>query len=242
MPPVNTLDFTGKSILIVGASRGGIGSSIARSFAERAALVKITGVEAMPIEKDRDRYEYVQLDVTDDAAVAKLASSTIDLDVLICANGIARRGIEPDLGAFREVLDVNLNGTFACNHYFADALSKRLGCIINIASMYSFFGNPNGPGYASSKAGVASLTRSLAGAYAERGIRVNAVAPGFIRTEQSRPAYENPSHREAVLKRTPMNRWGEPDDIVGPVLFLASPLARFVTGAIVPVDGGYSAI
>lgn len=239
---MNGLDFNGRIVLVIGASRGGIGSAIARTFAEHGATVTITGVEPEPVVEDRERFRYARLDVTDDAALQAFAATVLELDVLVCANGIARRGIEPDVGAFRQILDVNLTGTFACNHHFADALANRSGCIVNVASMYSIFGNPKGPGYASSKAGVAVLTKSMAAAYAERGVRVNAVAPGFVRTEQSAPAYESQPHRDAVLARTPMQRWGEPGDIAGPVLFLASPLAAFVTGIVMPVDGGYSAV
>jgi len=115
----------------------------------------------------------------------------------------------------------------------------RGGSIINIASMLSFFGGGLAPGYAASKGGVAQLTKSLAIAYAPDGIRVNAIAPGWIETPLTQALRDDPARTGAVIARTPMGRWGKPHDITGPALFLASSLAGFVTGAILPVDGGY---
>jgi len=239
---MSALDFTDRRVLVIGGSRGGIGAAIARAFEAQGAEVTVTGIEAEPVGLDPARFAYRRLDVADDAAFRAFAEEVETLDVLIYAAGIARRGVEPEVGAFRQILEVNLTGTFQSNLLFADALEKRQGAVVNIASMYSFFGNPKGPGYGASKAGVAQLTKSMAGLLAPRGIRVNAIAPGFVRTEQSAAAYAEPEHRDAVTKRTPMARWGEPDDIAGAALFLASPLAGFVTGVVLPVDGGYSAV
>jgi NAD(P)-dependent dehydrogenase (short-subunit alcohol dehydrogenase family) len=113
---------------------------------------------------------------------------------------------------------------------------------VNLASMYSFFGAPHAPAYAASKAGVVQLTKSLAIAWAADGIRVNALAPGWIETPFTEGVRANDARRTAILERSPMRRWGTPDDVVGPALFLASDAARFVTGAVLPVDGGYSAM
>ena len=108
--------------------------------------------------------------------------------------------------------------------------------------MYGMFGSPRVPAYGASKAAIHQLTRSLAIDWAEFGIRVNAIAPGFIVTEQSRAGREDSAHYNAVINRTPFQRWGMPDDLAGPALFLASPAAQFVTGAVLPVDGGYSVV
>src|SRR5206468_5040364 len=120
-----------------------------------------------------------------------------------------------------------------------ERLKARRGCIVNTASMLSFFGGGLVPAYSASKGGVAQLTKSLAIAYAEDGIRVNAVAPGWIATPLTQALQDDAQRSGTILARTPLKRWGTPDDVAGPVLFLASEAARFVTGAILPVDGGY---
>jgi NAD(P)-dependent dehydrogenase (short-subunit alcohol dehydrogenase family) len=120
-----------------------------------------------------------------------------------------------------------------------DGLKRRGGCIVNTASMLSFFGGGLVPGYSASKGGIAQLTKSLAIAYADDGIRVNAIAPGWIATPLTQPLQDDPVRTAPILMRTPMKRWGQPHDLVGPVVFLASPQAAFVTGVILPVDGGY---
>jgi NAD(P)-dependent dehydrogenase (short-subunit alcohol dehydrogenase family) len=238
----SAFDFTGKQVLVVGASRGGIGSAIAAGFAECGAAVRITGVEPEPIAADQGRYPYVQLDVADPAAVQRLAHDTPTLDVLVNCAGIARRDEEYDPAVFARVLSVNLVGVLNAANAFKTHLAQSHGALINIASMYSTFGSPRVPGYGASKAGVAQLTKSLALAWAEHGVRVNAIAPGFIVTEQTVRARADARHYQRVLDRTPAGRWGQPEDLVGPALFLASPVAGYVTGAVIPVDGGYTAV
>jgi len=235
-------DFTRRTVLVVGASRGGIGSAIAAGFAECGALVRITGAESEPVAPDRGRYPYTQLDVADSGAVQRLADSVPALDVLVNCAGIARRDEEYDPAVFARVLDVNLRGVLHLANAFQKHLAASQGSMINIASMYSVFGSPRVPAYGASKAGVAQLTKSLALAWAGQGVRVNAIAPGFIVTEQSARGRADPTHYQRVLDRTPVGRWGMPADIVGPALFLASSAAAFVTGAVLPVDGGYTAV
>jgi NAD(P)-dependent dehydrogenase (short-subunit alcohol dehydrogenase family) len=140
------------------------------------------------------------------------------------------------------VATVNLFGTFRTAEAFHPQLKASGGVLINIASMYAHFGSPRNPAYGASRAAVGQLTQSLAIAWAADGIRVNAVAPGFIATEQSARSRTDPVHVANVNARTPLARWGMPEDIAGPVLFLCSPAAGFITGACIPIDGGYSVV
>ncbi len=240
MDPHRAFDFAGKDVLVVGASRGGIGSAIAAAFLAADANVHITGIEPEPVEADRDRYPYVQLDVTDQQSIDDLSEATPRLDVLVNCAAITSRGEEMQPDFFEKVVQVNLHGTFRVARALLQPLKQSSGCVINIASMYGTFGSPKNPAYGASKAAVQQLTRSLAIAWAEHGIRVNSVSPGFVVTEQSAKSRTDPVHVESVNARTPMGRWAQPEDIAGPVLFLASPAASFVTGASLNVDGGYS--
>jgi NAD(P)-dependent dehydrogenase (short-subunit alcohol dehydrogenase family) len=235
-------DFKDRNVLVIGASRGGIGSAVAAGFTECGASVRITGAEPEPIAADQGRYPYTQLDVADPDAVRRMAEGIPALDVLVNCAGIARRDEEYDPAVFVRVLDVNLRGVLHLANAFKGHLVASKGAMINIASMYSTFGSPRVPAYGASKAGVAQLTKSLALAWAPEGVRVNAIAPGFIVTEQTARVRADATHVQRVLDRTPLGRWGQPADIVGPVLFLASPAAAFITGAVVPVDGGYTAV
>jgi NAD(P)-dependent dehydrogenase (short-subunit alcohol dehydrogenase family) len=235
-------DFTGRNILVIGASRGGIGSAVAAGFTECGAAVRITGAEPEPIAADQGRYPYTQLDVADPDAVRRMAEGVPVLDVLVNCAGIARRDEEYDPTVFARVLEVNLHGLLHLANVFKTHLVASRGAMINIASMYSTYGSPRVPAYGASKAAVAQMTKSLALAWAEHGVRVNAIAPGFIVTEQSARGRADPTHYQRVLDRTPAGRWGQPADIAGPVLFLASPAAAFITGAVLPVDGGYTAV
>jgi NAD(P)-dependent dehydrogenase (short-subunit alcohol dehydrogenase family) len=235
-------DFSGASVLVVGASRAGIGADIARRFRAAGAAVTITGAEDEPAPEDRGAFPYVQLDVRDGAAVAALASGMGRLDVLVNCAAITRRGEEMEPAFFANVVDVNLHGSFRTALAFHPQLKAAGGAVINIASMYAAFGSPRNPAYGASKAAVAQLTKSLAIAWAADGIRVNAVSPGFIVTEQSARSRTDPAHVAAVAARTPLGRWGQPDDIGPAVLFLASDAARFMTGACLNVDGGYSVV
>jgi NAD(P)-dependent dehydrogenase (short-subunit alcohol dehydrogenase family) len=242
MTLTGAFNFSGRTVLVIGASRGGIGAAIAAAFTECGATVHITGAEPEPIASDQGRYPYMQLDITDALAVQRCAEATPELHVLVNCAGIARRDEEYDPTVFARVLDVNLRGLLNLANAFKPRLIATRGALVNIASMYSNFGSPRVPAYGASKAGLAQMTKSLALAWAEHGVRVNAVAPGFIVTEQSVRGRSDPTHYQRVIDRTPMARWGEPADIAGPVMFLASNAAGFVTGAILPVDGGYSVV
>ena len=234
-------DFTGREVLVVGGSRGGIGAAIAAAFVGAGAMVRVTGIEAEPVVPVTGA-AYGQLDVQDKAAVMRLAEGTARLDVLVNCAAITARGEEMAFDFFEKVVDINLHGTFRTAAAFHGALKAAGGCVINISSMYASFGSPRNPAYGASKAAVTQLTKSLAIAWAADGIRVNAVAPGFIVTEQSARSRQDPVHVANVSARTPMGRWGQPEDIAGPVLFLASPAAGFMTGTCLAVDGGYSVV
>lgn len=233
-------DFSGARVVVIGASRGGIGASIARAFADAGAEVAITGVEDAPAPEDAARFAYLRLDVTDTEAVRAYAAGYSALDVLINCAAITRRGEEMAPEFFSHVLDVNLTGSFRCAEALHPALKATAGTVINIASMYARFGSPRNPAYGASKAGVEQLTKSLAIAWAPDGIRVNAISPGFIVTEQSARARQDPAFTAAIEARTPLSRWGQPSDITGAALFLASDASSFMTGTCLPVDGGYS--
>ena len=230
--PGGQFDFSGARVLVVGASRAGIGAAIARAFQAAGAQVTITGAEAEPDAADRGRFTYAQLDVTDPEAVRRIATQTDRLDILVNCAAITSRGEEMAPAFFERVVNVNLHGSFRTAEAFHGHLKSSHGVLINIASMYANFGSPKNPAYGASKAAVVQLTKSLAIAWASDGIRVNAVAPGFIVTQQSARSRTDPAHVAAVNLRTPMGRWGEPEDIAGPVLFLCSSAAAFMTGKI----------
>ena len=234
--------FDGARVAVIGASRAGIGAAIARAFGDAGAEVTITGVEPDPDPVDRDRFAYAKLDVTSTDAVDAFAHAVGELDVLVNCAAITVRGEEMAPDFFAHVLDVNLTGSLRCALAFHRGLAARGGSVINIASMYARFGSPRNPAYGASKAGVEQLTKSLAVAWAGDGIRVNAIAPGFIVTAQSARARTDPAFETGVTARTPLGRWGQPEDIAGAALFLASPAAGFITGTCLAVDGGYSIV
>jgi NAD(P)-dependent dehydrogenase (short-subunit alcohol dehydrogenase family) len=230
--------------VLVSGGTSGIGAAIARAFAATGAEVSATGATeaealAAAAREDMAGIACSALDVRDAAAVASRVAALGELDVLVNCAGIIRRGAELEPEAFEQVIDINLNGTMRVCAAARIGLAARRGCIVNTASMLSFFGGGLVPGYSASKGGVAQLTKSLAIAYAADGIRVNAVAPGWIATPLTQGLQDDAARSAQILARTPLGRWGTPEDIAGPVLFLASAAARFVTGVVLPVDGGY---
>ena len=235
-------DFAGAEVVVVGASRAGIGAAIARAFQDAGASVEITGAEAEPAPEDAARFAYTQLDVTDGAAVKDFAARHDKVDVLVNCAAITARGEEMAPEFFAHVVNVNLHGTFRLAEAFHAQLKAAKGALINIASMYAMFGSPRNPAYGASKAAVVQLTKSLAIAWAGDGIRVNAVAPGFIVTQHSAGSRPVRALVANVSARTRMGRWGHPEDIAGPVLFLASTASAFMTGTCLAIDGGYSVV
>lgn len=228
-----------RTILVTGGTSG-IGAGIAAAFEAAGDKVVVTGAtEAEVALAEHAGLAARLLDVRDHEAVQALVSAFTELDVLVNCAGVIARGAEHDPAVFAHTVDVNLTGTMRMCAAARPLLADRKGCIVNTASMLSFFGGGLVPGYSASKGGVAQLTKSLAIAYAAEGIRVNAVAPGWIATALTQPLRDDPSREHQILQRTPMGRWGTPEDVAGPVLFLASNAARFVTGVVLPVDGGY---
>ena len=230
-------DFSGRMVLVTGGTSG-IGLAIAQGFRRAGATVIVAGLPAHQAS-ELQGLEVSDLDVTDNTSVESLLVKLDRIDVLVNAAGMIRRGQEHNIDVFQQVLDVNLNGTMRVSMAAYEKLASVEGCVVNVASMLSFFGGGLVPAYSASKGGIAQLTKSLAIAWAPKGVRVNAVAPGWITTPLTQALQDDPARAATVLARTPMARWGEPEDIVGPTLFLCSNAANFITGVILPVDGGY---
>ena len=230
---------------LVTGGTSGIGLGIATAMVEAGYAVTATGLTEQQVAAvpPRDNLSGVVLDVTSAASVAAVLGRFDALAALVnCAGVLFRDHAEFDIETFQRVIDVNLTGTMRMCVGARPKLAAARGAIVNTASMLSFFGGPAVPAYTASKGGVAQLTKALAVAWAPEGIRVNAIAPGWIATELTRSLVEDPAKSAAILGRTPMQRWGEPEDVGGVAVFLCSAAARFITGAILPVDGGYAAV
>jgi len=232
-----------KTVVVTGGTRG-IGGAVSRVLA--AANWRV--IAASNSQEEIDAFEQTAdtdvalLDVSNTASVEALFANLTDLDALVNCAGILQRGAEYDIDVFQKVIDVNLTGTMRCCVTAKPLLSKSNGAIVNTASMLSTFGGPLVPAYSASKGGVAQLTKSLAGSWADDGIRVNAIAPGWIETEMTKGLRDSPDRSDAILSRTPMKRWGKAEEVGKLVKWLLSDDASFVTGSIYPVDGGYKAL
>lgn len=242
VPVSPSFSVAGHNVLITGGS-GGIGAAMARGFAAHGASVTVADLKPAPADLAAAGIAYAPLDVRDESAIAALAARTARLDVLIhCAGFLVPDGGEFRTDIFRAVVDIHLLANLALANAFKPLLAARKGSLINIASMYSYFGSPRIPAYGAAKAAVIQLTKTLAIAWAPDGVRVNAIAPGWVRTELSRGAMEDEAFNRKVVERIPVGRWAEPEEIAGAAIFLASPAAAMVTGITLPVDGGYTAV
>jgi len=250
----SVFDLSGKVAIVTGGN-GGIGLGMARGLASAGAIVVIAArngeksrTAVADLEGRGARAFSVTVDVTDEGSVAAMVTGTVErqgrLDILVNNAGTNIRvpPHELTLADWHQVIDTNLTSAFMCSKA-AHPIMKQGGGgkIVNIGSMMSIFGASFAPAYAASKGGIVQLTRSLASAWARDNIQANAILPGWIDTDLTRKAREQVAGlNENVLRRTPAGRWGVIDDMAGIAVFLASPASDFVTGAAIPVDGGYS--
>lgn len=242
-----SFNFSGARVLVTGGSNG-IGAEIAKAFNAAGSEVVITGTRATASEYEADlsAYEYRQLHLTDKKAVDALATSLERLDVLVNNAGGnfpgGKHEAAPDV--FEESVAINLFGAYrlatGCKDMLAASSFEGGASVINLASMAAFFAVPIVPGYAAAKAATVQMTKNLAATWAGEGIRVNAVAPGLIESNMTALMKGVEILEKPFIDRTPLTRWGTPEDIAPVVLFLASSAARFITGQTLPVDGGFS--
>jgi NAD(P)-dependent dehydrogenase (short-subunit alcohol dehydrogenase family) len=249
------LDFGGKLVAVTGAGQGN-GAAIARGFAQAGAEVAVIdrNIEtaravAEEIRAEDGMADAFEVDVSHPDACTSLATGLLKthrpLDVLVNNAGVLLRGKVTDPAVrdnWTRTLEVNLSGPFNMVLAFLDQLKATKGCILNVGSIQSFVATPNSVAYTASKGGVAQLTKALASELAEFDIRVNAIAPGVVATPMTAGTLADAAKIAALLNHVPMRRHAEAHELAGPALFLCSALASYVTGAILPVDGGYLAV
>jgi NAD(P)-dependent dehydrogenase (short-subunit alcohol dehydrogenase family) len=235
---------SGFHAVVIGGA-GDIGAAIANLLCDLGATVTATGVNDADIARtlliSREGLTLAPLDVTDDTAVAAFAGRHARVDALINCAGILARDKEYEIETFMKVIDVNLTGTFRTCNAFRPALARVKGAIVNIASMNATLALPRIPAYCASKGGVVMLTKALALAWADEGIRVNAVAPGYVETAINAAGRTDRAHYQRIADRTAVKRWGLPEEIAGAVVFLCMPASQYATGTVVAVDGGFLA-
>ena len=242
----NDTDFTGKRVLVVGGSSG-IGNGIAQAFHARGAEVHVWGTRAKASDydpadgSDLGGLTYQQVDVGDPDAIT---AATVDFDTLdslvLCQGTVVYKRGEFERAGWDRVMAVNLDSLIHCANKLKPMLAKARGSIIIVSSISGYSANVGNPAYAASKAGAISLTKTLGQAWAPEGIRVNGLAPGLVDTKLTKVTTENPKRLEGALRAIPVGRMGLPGDMAGAAIFLASPLAAYVCGQTLIVDGGLS--
>lgn len=230
--------FDGRVAVVTGGTSG-LGAATARVLAGLGAEVYAVGLRPDAGMFDDPRIQVEELDVTDDVALTSLFSRLDRLDILVPAAGISMGERELEWDAFQRVVSIQLLAVYRTIQLARDLLARSGGSVITIASMYAYFGGGTIAAYSASKGGVVQLTKSLAEVYAADGIRVNSVAPGWIDTPLLAALQADDEKRERLLSRTPLGRFGAPEEVGNAVAFLASEAATFITGAVLPVDGGY---
>ncbi|MBC8144311.1 MAG: SDR family oxidoreductase [bacterium] len=247
-------DLTGRKALVTGASRG-IGAAAANALAEAGADIALLARDTVGLNHTADRVRehgrtahVIECDLSVaeniDAAVASAQSACGHIDILINNAGIIRRSpaVDYSLDDWRDVLDVNLTSMFRMSQVVGRAMIERgSGKIINIASLLSFLGGVNVIGYTASKSAIAGMTRGLANEWAKHGVNVNAIAPGYFHTDATSSLQQNPERYEALRARIPAGRWGEPAELGGTIVYLASSASDYVHGHVLAVDGGFLA-
>lgn len=248
-------DIEGKKVIVTGGTRG-LGKGVAEGFLEAGCDVVIVGTsdkvyrvaEDLSVTYGRHCFG-VKGNLGDREDVYRIFKESVeklegDLDVLVTAHGIQRRhpSEEFPVSEWDEVLSVNLTSLFIlCQEAGKIMLKKNYGKIINFASMNSFFGGQTIPAYAAAKGGVAQMTKALSNDWAAKGINVNAIAPGYMKTEMTEGVYNDPKRYESTTDRIACHRWGTPEDMKGVAIFLASHASDYLCGCVLPVDGGYLA-
>lgn len=237
-------DFTGKHVLVVGGSSG-IGNGIAQAFRARGAAVHVWGTRANAADydpadgSDLTGLGYTCVDVGDPDAIAAAPLPFTSLDVLVLSQGtvVYKRG-EFEQAGWDKVIAVNLDSLMHCCRKFKPQLLEAQGSVTIVSSVSGFKANVGNPAYAASKAGAVSLTKTLGQAWGPEGIRVNGLAPGLVDTKLTKVTTANPERLAGAVARIPQRRMGTPEDMAGAAIFLASPLAAYVTGHTLVVDGG----
>jgi len=239
------LDFNGKTVLVVGGSSG-IGNGVAHGFRERGANVHVWGTRATAADydgvegSDLTGLGYAKVDVGVRSEI-DAAPAIEPLDVLVlCQGTVQYRRAEFEPEGWDRVMAVNLDSLMDCARKFRATLGARKGVIIIVSSVSGYTSNRGNPAYAASKAGAVSLTKTLGEAWAPEGIRVVGLAPGLVDTKLTKVTTEHPDRLEGALRSIPLGRMGTPQDMAGAALLLASPLAGYVVGQTLIVDGGLS--